>query len=78
MDNGILSFVACMTIDEEIDGGTFIELPCDKGELKQDYELTSGGANKIATLLSKVQPHKTGPENEEEKGGWLGRGPYKL
>ena len=71
-------FVACMTIDEEINGRRFIKLPCDKQVLKQDYELTTGGADEIATLLSEVQPHTPGPDHKEEKGEWMGRGPYKL
>ena len=75
MDNGILYFVACMTIDEEIDGGAFIKLPCDQGELREELKLTRGGANKVAKLLSEVQPHTPGPD---QKGRWIGRGPYKL
>ena len=79
MDNGILCFVACMITDEEIDGAAFIELPCDQGQLKEELKLTCGGANKIAKLLlsEEVQPHTPGPDHEEEKGRWMGRGPYK-
>ena len=69
MDNGILCFVARMIIEDNIDGGTFIELPCDKRELKDELKLTRGGANKVAKLLS---------DHKEEKGGWMERGPYKL
>ena len=69
MDNGILCFVACMIIEDEIDGGTFIELPYDKGKLKGVLKLTIGGANQVAKLLSEVQPHTPGPDHKEEKGG---------
>ena len=78
MDIGILSFVARMIIDEEIDGAAFIKLPCDQGELKEVLKLTIGGANKVAKLLSEVQSHTPGPDHKEEIGGWMGRGPYKL
>ena len=77
MDNGILCFVACMIIEDEIDGDTFIKLPCDQGKLKKELKLTLGGANKVAKLLSEVQPHTPGPDHKEEIGGWMGRGPYK-
>ena len=73
-----VSLHACMTIDEEIDGDTFIKLPCDQGKLKEELKLTRGGANKIANLLLEVQPHTPGPDHKEEKGRWMGRGPYKL
>ena len=69
MDNGILCFVACMIIDEEIDGAAFIKLPCDEGELREVLKLTIGGANKVAKLLSEVQPHTPGPDHKEDKGG---------
>ena len=72
MDNGILCFVACMIIEDEIDGGTFIELPCDQGKLKEELKLTRGGANKVAKLLSEVQPHTPGPDHKQEIGGWQG------
>ena len=75
MDNGILCFIACMIIEDNIDGDTFIELPCDQGELKEELKLTRGGANKVSKLLSEVQPHTPGPD---QKGGWMGRGPYRL
>ena len=80
MDNGILCFVARMIIEEKIKGDEFIELPCDKGELKQELKLTRGGANKVAKLLlsEEVQSHTPGPDHKEEKGRWMGRGPYKL
>ena len=78
MDSGILCFIARMIIDEEIDGGTFIELPCDKGKLKEVLKLTIGGVNKVAKLLSEVQPHTPGPDHKDEIGRWMGRGPYKL
>ena len=68
MDNGIFCFVARMTIDEEIDGGAFIKLPCDQGELREELKLTRGGANKVATLLSEVHSHTPGPDHKEEKG----------
>ena len=64
-----LSLHACMIIEDEIDGGTFIQLPCDQGKLKQELKLTRGGANKVAKLLSEVQPHTPGPDHKEEKGG---------
>ena len=57
-----------MTIDEEIDGDTFIKLPCDQGKLKEELKLTRGGANKVAKLLSEVQPRTPGPDHKEEKG----------
>ena len=68
MDNGILCFVARMIIEDDIDGGTFIELPCDQGKLKDKLKLTLGGANKVAKLLSEVQSHTPDPDHEEEKG----------
>ena len=67
----ILCFVARMIIEDNIDGGTFIKLPCDKRELKQELKLTRDGANKFAKLLSEAP----GPDH---KGRWMGRGPYKL
>ena len=54
MDNGILCFVAHMIIEDKIDGGTFIKLPCDQGKLKEELKLTLGGANNVAILLSEV------------------------
>ena len=80
MDNGILCFVARMIIEEKIDGGTFIDLPCDQGKLREELKLTRGGANKIAKLLlsEEVQSHTPGSDHKEEKGEWMGRGPYKL
>ena len=43
-----------MIIEKNIDGGTFIELPCDQGKLKEELKLTRGGAKKVAILLSEV------------------------
>ena len=61
-------FSTRMIIEDNIDGDTFITLPCDKGRLKDELKLTLGGANKVAKLLSEVQPHTPGPDHKEEKG----------
>ena len=65
-DSSILCFVAYMTIEDEIDFDIrlCVNFGCEKGIQGLNYLREKFG---------------TGSEdNEEEKGRWLGRGPYKL
>ena len=58
MDDGILCFVACMTIEDEIDGGGFFN------SCKQAWNYTIVSANEIATgLLSEGGWMGGGPYN---------------
>ena len=64
MDIGIrillLCFVHCMIIEQGIDGDAFTQLPSDRTQLREEFQLTFGGAIKIVKLLSEVQTNKPG------------------
>ena len=65
MDIGIriillLCFVHCMIIGQGIDGDAFTQLPSDRTQLREEFQLTFGGVIKIVRLLSEVQTNKPG------------------
>ena len=53
-------FILSLYIEQGIDGDAFTQLPSDRTQLREEFQLTFGGAIKIVKLLSEVQTNKPG------------------